>query len=147
MYFSDLGTKTQIDDGGHVRAIGWLSADQSFAVGDVSGAFVSRLRLLCSQWEAGAPQLCWAVAAGRHTCEICGQFRSTGNIGVPAGQLLFVAPEMVLHYVEAHRYQPPEEFVAAVIACHVPGTEDYGNATAAFRQINERRFRATGRDF
>jgi hypothetical protein len=137
MYYPDLGTKTQIDDGEHVRAIGWLSADQPFTTGDVPAAFASRLRLLCEQWGAGISQLWWVVAAGDHTCELCGQFESSGNIGVPAGPLLFVAPEMVSHYVDTHGYRPPDAFVAAVLACPLPGSEEYGQAVAAFRRINE----------
>jgi hypothetical protein len=48
-----------------------------------------------------------------------------GNFGVPSGDLLFVAPEMVVHYIEQHGYRPPAEFVAAVFRSPLPDTEDY----------------------
>jgi hypothetical protein len=31
--------------------------------------------------------------------------------------VVYVAPELVVHYIESHGYQPPEEFIAAVMAC------------------------------
>jgi hypothetical protein len=44
---------------------------------------------------------------------------------VPGGDLLFVAPEMVMHYIEQHGYRPPAEFVAAVLRSPLPDTEEY----------------------
>jgi hypothetical protein len=39
---------------------------------------------------------------------------------------------MIAHYVTEHGYLPPPEFVAAVMACPLPGTEEYLAAVAPF---------------
>jgi hypothetical protein len=53
-------------------------------------------------------------------------------LGVPGRTVLYVAPEMILHYVTDHRYLPPAEFVEAVTTCPLPGTPAYAAAIAAF---------------
>lgn len=137
MYFHDLSKETQIDHGNHVRAIGWLSADQPFTTGDVPTEFPRRLRIFCENSAECGKELSWPFAMGVHECELCGEFWSGGNIGVPAGELLFVAPEMVAHYVDRHGYRPPEDFIAAVLACPLPGSEEYSQAVEALRRIRE----------
>jgi hypothetical protein len=141
MYFPDLGTKTQIDTGDHVRAIGWLSRSHPFSEGEVPPDFADRLRALCEKWSAGLEALWWPAAGGFHECELCGNYRASGNIGVPAGPFLFVAPQMIFHYVEVHRYVPPDAFVQAVLTCPAPGSAEYARAVASFREINHERYR------
>ena len=75
---------------------------------------------------------------GFHSCEFCENALGVRNLGVPAGDVLFVAPEMVCHYVEQHGYLPPAEFVAAVLASPLPGTPQYTEAVAGFRRIHQR---------
>src|SRR5690349_2564538 len=130
MYFPDLGSDTQIDSGDHVRAVGWLSRSQVFSEGEVPRDFADRLRTLCEDWSAGIEALWWPVAAGFHVCELCGNYRASGNIGVPAGSILYVAPQMISHYVDVHRYCPPAAFVQAVLACPAPGSAEYASAVA-----------------
>jgi len=36
-----------------------------------------------------------------------------------------VAPALVIHYVEAHGYTPPDAFVQAVLACPPQGSREY----------------------
>jgi hypothetical protein len=64
--------------------------------------------------------------------EFCGQALGIGNFGVPKGELLFVAPEMVVHYVERHAYCPPTEFIQAVLQSPLPDTEEYRLITERF---------------
>ena len=47
---------------------------------------------------------------------------------VPGEQRVYVAPELVLHYMNAHGYQPPEEFCTAVMRCPRMGTPEYRQA-------------------
>jgi hypothetical protein len=72
----------------------------------------------------------WPVAGGLHTCEFCGFFKASGNIGVPAENLLYVAPEMVAHYVDLHGYLPPPEFIEAVMRCPSQGSPEYADAVS-----------------
>ena len=44
--------------------------------------------------------------------------------------------------VEAHRYRPPGAFIEAVGVCPIPGTEEYGKAVTASRELNLQRARA-----
>ena len=69
---------------------------------------------------------------GLHTCEFCNRYSSTGSFGVPNGDILFVAPTMIAHYVERHQYAPPEEFIRAVLSSPLPGTEMHRAAVAKF---------------
>lgn len=132
MYFHDLATETGIASGPRIRAIGWLSNRHSFPTGDSSEDFVKMLRVICARWGDGGRALGWPCACGLHTCELCGKFHASGNVGVPTDSVLFVAPEMVLHYVEQHRYRPPQEFVDAVLSCPLPGSPEYERAVEAY---------------
>jgi hypothetical protein len=53
---------------------------------------------------------------------------------VPSGGRIFFAPEMIAHYVERHGYAPPDEFVSAVMACPLPGTEAYATVVGPFAE-------------
>ncbi|AWM39925.1 hypothetical protein C1280_24920 [Gemmata obscuriglobus] len=118
MFFPDLGTTCQVDRGDHVRAVGWLHPDHSFPTGPVPPGFSAALR--AHAYDSWQPVL----AMGPHFCELCshpapGADRAGGarNFWIPSMSVVYVAPELIVHYVEDHQYQPPEEFVAAVLAC------------------------------
>ena len=142
MYYADLGTRCQIASGPHVRAVGWLSATVDYTRGDVSPEFREKLQVLCAAWGLGLEQLWWPAAGGFHECEFCSVFRSSGNIGVPAGDVLFAAPKMIFHYVDVHAYQPPAPFIEAVLKSPVPGTTEYGQMVAPFAQMHQRSWSA-----
>jgi hypothetical protein len=55
---------------------------------------------------------------------------------VPNGDVLFVAPEMIVHYVEQHQYAPPKEFVAAVLRSPLPDEQEYWATVKRFREIH-----------
>jgi hypothetical protein len=62
-----------------------------------------------------------AVVSGSIPITEC-EFRAT-KISWINGSFIFVAPELILHYIDAHAYQPPMEFSQAVLACPpVPST-------------------------
>lgn len=57
---------------------------------------------------------------GGHACNLCrGELADrtvpwgAHNIYVPASQRMWVAPELIVHYVDEHRYVPPHAFVQA----------------------------------
>jgi hypothetical protein len=47
------------------------------------------------------------------------------NVFVPGEGVVYVAPSLVLHYMDSHEYALPESFVAAVRACPPMGTAKY----------------------
>jgi hypothetical protein len=108
-------------------AVGWLDPAFPYERGDVEDRLVGTLVAM-----ALAP-LPVATTAGVHRCGFCRLsggcgFRYGGrsvpvgasNIFVPADDRLFVAPSMILHYMDAHEYAPPEAFQRAVLACPAP---------------------------
>ena len=44
---------------------------------------------------------------------------------IPSTSCVYLAPELVVHYVEEHAYAPPAEFIDAVIACPEQSSEAY----------------------
>lgn len=136
-WFPDMGTVTMIDAGDHVRAVGWLSAKHPYTPGEVPAEFLTRLREFAKRWGDSTEAIGWGIFMGPHCCELCGRFMAGGNFGVPWGGLLFAAPDMLPHYVEAHGYRPPDEFITAVMESPLPGSAEYTAAVEPFRRLHE----------
>jgi hypothetical protein len=136
-WYPDLGTVTQIDRGAHVRAVGWLSAAQPFPLGDVSTECLGRLLVFARHWQASVKALGWGISMGWHDCEWCSGATATGNFGVPRRGLLYVAPQMLPHYIEVHHYRPPDQFLVALMESPVPGSAEYQCAVEPFRRLHE----------
>lgn len=81
--------------------------------------------LLGDPWDPFGPHY-----RGQHTCELCGGKWSKLNLFVPGTCAVYVAPELILHYIDAHEYAPPEEFCAALLACPEMNSSDYLSALA-----------------
>jgi hypothetical protein len=126
VHFPDLDQSCQIARGPRIRAVGWLDAGHAFARGRVDERVAPAIELLAAEgWVHVA-------AAGVHTCELCESARDGRNVLVPAPNVLYVAPAMVVHYMRAHEYLPPAEFTAAVLACPAPPTDAYYAALKRF---------------
>jgi hypothetical protein len=125
-----------------LRAIGWLHPDHPYSKGEVPAEFLERLKDFAARSGDSEWALYFGAFGGFHTCEFCGGAMGIGNFGVPSGDRLFVAPEMVVHYVERHGYSPPAEFIEAVLRSPLPDTEEYQLLTEPFwhmqRQVVER---------
>jgi hypothetical protein len=122
-YFADLDRKTLAVFGDAVRAVGWLGRDHEYPTGPTSPEFLSTLRTVRNSWGAIFKVFPgWPALMGVHRCEICEDHVDTGDVAIPFGDVLFVAPTMIVHYVEAHRYLPPADFVTAVLVCPDPST-------------------------
>lgn len=126
MQFEDLAILS-VDFGVscEARAVGWLDPAQAYATGRVPhGVFDALMTLSVNPWQPTA-------TLGVHRCGFCVHTGGPGlvqkddwsvRIGnrtlfVPGERVLYVAPVMVVHYIDAHGYKPPEEFVQAVLAC------------------------------
>lgn len=114
-----------IEDASRLRAVGWLERGHDYSHGDVSSEFMRALmELLLDPWQP-------VVTAGVHRCTFC---RFTGgpgvvrfgsieitvgssNLFVPGLDVVYVAPSLIAHYVDAHDYAPPGEFQEAVLSC------------------------------
>ena len=120
--------------------LGWLSSAYPFTTGEVPVGVTRTLRRLIS-----SPLFFPSVSAmGFHERELCppsladeppamwvlGSLppppsnvpggMSNGELWVPgANNMVYVAPVLVVHYIEVHRYLPPKEFTEAVLALDV----------------------------
>ena len=118
-FYPDLHTSSLVGHGDHLRAIAWLSSDHEFPRGKVLGTFVEVLkRHVASAYQPLA-------FAGAHTCELCGDYSAAGNVWVPTSDVVYIAPEMIVHYIVDHDYLPPDEFRQAVEACPPQGSPEY----------------------
>jgi hypothetical protein len=102
--------------------IGWLDPDHPFPTGPTSEAFRAKLGRLCERRVKRT--------RGFHPCHFCkGRERpaSSSEMRVAAGGRVYAAPSLVQHYVAAHGYRPPDEFIAAVLASD-EGTAGPGTA-------------------
>jgi hypothetical protein len=103
-----------------LRAVGWLEA-AGFPAGDTDRAVYKRLvELLSDPFQPVA-------VAGPHECTLC-QFdgpRGAKNLFVPNDNVVYVCPELIGHYINAHSYRPPDEFCAAVLKCPDTATPEY----------------------
>jgi hypothetical protein len=122
-------------------AIGWLHPDYPFPRGAAAPEFVRRLTEIAGNWGESIDALNWGAAGGFHEYEFCskpltarrfGKDLASGTFGVPAGDRIYYCPEMIAHYVGEHEYLPPPAFIAAVMACPMPGTDEYVAAAAPF---------------
>ncbi len=130
MYFEDL-TPYQYggeEPDGAVLNIGWLSRAHSYPRGETSREFIAALQRMVANPVN--------LYRGSHVCEFCPEppvtLRNgrkwiepapgtTGNGEVrvnEAGGPTYVAPALVLHYIQVHAYLPPEPFIKAVLAHH-----------------------------
>lgn len=130
-YFADLSPYSflpgSIPVGVHALAVGWLDRTHTFNTGEVPEQFIEKLFSICRNHPS-------AKTRGYHPCEFCHDMRIESypvtseregdviNLGsaeirvVAEGGYWLVAPDLVIHYVEAHGYRPPEEFISAVLS-------------------------------
>lgn len=113
-HYPDLSTHCMVDWGPRVRAIGWLCQFHTFTRGPVTPEFLDAL----TQHLKG-PQL--IMCLGVHECDLCPPrrgntfFGGSQNIWIPTESCVYVAPELVVHYIRDHSYRPPGEFMTAVM--------------------------------
>jgi hypothetical protein len=127
MYFPDFSPYQygNVEPSADVLNVGWLSATHAFATGPADVQLIDALRkLIASPVE---------LYRGQHYCEFCPEpfwdankgrlvdagpeARGSGEIRVvSASGVTYAAPLLVLHYVMAHSYRPPEEFIEAAVA-------------------------------
>jgi hypothetical protein len=114
MFIPDLSTFAYITEGENVRAIGWLDGPRSYRAGSVPEPVLATL----ARHIAGA-YVCFGFLGGHH-CSLCtceDPPFGVHNLLIPTREFLYVAPELILHYIKHHDYRPPDEFLEAVMAC------------------------------
>lgn len=99
--------------GEHLLAVGWVSKLVPLHQGSTPVDVYMRLQ------EFARQPLQPFVAMGLHECDLC-QFvgdRGKANLFIPYRGKIYICPELITHYINAHHYQPPPIFCEAVLAC------------------------------
>ena len=113
--------------------VGWLDDIHPFPKGSVDFRLIEKMKSLITQPVERY--------RGFHICELCAeppdlvkttipnsvvldpncpwaqwvaQRKSNGEIRVSSGGVTFAAPVLIVHYIEAHGYLPPRQFLKAV---------------------------------
>ena len=118
-----------------LRAVGWLAGGKPFTTGPLDRRVHDKLEEL----REGRQHARWTwllgfMFMGRHHGDFCSGPDAAWcsmNLVIPGRGFLFVAPDLILHYMDAHAYQPPAEFCQAVLDCPPVPTTAYLEAVAA----------------
>lgn len=119
MWYEDL---TECDYFGEeylkvLTAVGWLESKKTFPIGKTpKDVFLKLIKFKKNPWT-------FAMFCGLHQCDLC-QFQfeiesaiGISNIFIPHKGKIYVCPELITHYINAHLYLPPREFIEAIYLC------------------------------
>jgi hypothetical protein len=134
MHFVDLTPYTYGPEEGDPPAlnVGWLDIATPFERGPVPAGFIQRLKRLVSRQHHSQMrgfqvcQFCNDLEAGLRDgggfnrklydeCHADGRFSSAEIRVRGVDGRCYASPRMIAHYVEAHCYKPPDEFIEAVM--------------------------------
>jgi hypothetical protein len=137
-YFPDLSPYSY-GHGSHpgVVHVGWLDNVHPYATGSVDVRLIEKMK-----WLASRPV---ELYRGKHRCELCKEpsgldrtylpngividpkcswaqwmdgCSSNGEIRASHEGITFAAPVLIVHYIEEHRYLPPDQFLKAIEEAH-----------------------------
>jgi hypothetical protein len=77
------------------------------------------------------------ASAGFHFCDLGDCNRASGSqfVIIPSTTYLYVAPDLVVHYIEQHQYAPPTEYIDAVLRCPEQSSDAYVDLLVPFAGI------------
>ena len=87
--------------------VGWLDGAYQFAQGNICQ--------FCSPAPEGPTRIC---RNGREIVVGHAEIRVRGR-----GRISYAAPTLIYHYIEVHRYLPPQEFIESVLASDLKRNE------------------------
>jgi hypothetical protein len=109
----------------NVRMVGWIDSAHPFPTGQTGTEVSSKLsRIIGMRFEEFDVHV--NVVRGVHPCNFCGRdirivdpkgnstFLGMSELWLPFGSYWIAAPSLIVHYMEEHGYQPPQEFLEAV---------------------------------
>lgn len=108
-----------------LSSVGWLGKGIHPSMGAVPKDVFERLcEFVKTPWDQIPP-------LGTLECPVCvfhPEMTGKRVIIVPGAGTLYVAPDLITHYINAHGYVPPELFCDAVLSCPSPETHSYSDA-------------------
>ena len=138
MYFPDLSPYTLTKKNYGELNVGWLGEGHPFPQGNSPPAFVERLKQFCAFHVHLVRCICpcflcepWGFVAQDtserekifkevHRVEVNGELIHLGSAEIRVlgkERKIYAAPDLIYHYVAAHKYLPPQEFIDAVMTC------------------------------
>jgi len=111
------------------KNIGWLDLTHEFMRATPSDDLLTKIWNFC--------KISTAQTRGLHSCEVCGDGKYTDRNGekllLGSSEIrvfsedgtIYAAPTLIYHYISAHNYCPPSEFLAAVNAGPAPPSQAY----------------------
>ena len=115
-----------------LRAVGWLER-QGFTTGKVPDVCIEALV------AAHSTKIVSDGFRGIHTCTLCGEnlpqlqwhdqtvkLKGHGHYLIRMDETVYMAPELLLHYICEHSYCPPQECVHAMFHGEFLGSDDPG---------------------
>jgi hypothetical protein len=132
-YYEDLSTYTYHNSAFYIpgtKNIGWLALGHDFPTATPTEQFLDYIWEFC--------KISVAQMRGVHECEFCHNIGSyyaerrgeklllgTSEIRVFSRDRIYAAPSLIYHYINFHRYSPPNEFVRAVLCGPRPPSSEY----------------------
>lgn len=94
-----------------VISVGWLDGEHEYTKGDIDPERWSKIKMIL---ESRGPV---RLTMGGHKCALCGRESGNGEFHAynPRTNKIYIAPALILHYIQTHQYVPPEEFLEAVL--------------------------------
>jgi hypothetical protein len=127
-YFPDFSLYRYIGDSETSLNIGWLDQSMPYPQGETSEEFRQKLLQFC----ISAPRI--HQTRGWHQCNLGNcpypvKIDENGfgdaEIRVIGQSKTYASPDLIIHYVIAHKYKPPDEFVEAVLKSPPPDAKPY----------------------
>jgi hypothetical protein len=132
-YFPDLSDYEYYGGTFHrprTKNVGWLARDHGFSQSPPSEEFLDKLWDYC--------KVSVAQTRGCHECDFCAEHAENGAhkgekllLGTSeirvfsGGGVIYAAPTLIFHYVQRHHYDPPDDFVAALMRTPCPPDPAY----------------------
>lgn len=116
--------------------VGWLEKGKSYTTGKSPEILIEKLYEFIKTREITHAFL------GVHECGLCNVKLPPGRLNVIDGlgskttfiaykETLYIFPDLIVHYIQAHSYLPPTEFIEAVLDSAPQETIEY------FKQISQ----------
>jgi len=113
--------------------VGWLDSSMPHEQGITLDEFKEKLLFFC------CPEFVVHQCCGYHQCQFCDNppfsvqahsgdkeiWLGNGEIRAIGKTAIYAAPTLIYHYVVVHNYQPPAEFVEAVLNGPQPGSNTH----------------------
>lgn len=128
MHYPDLKSYTVGEQPNQniIKIVGWLSKNHAFAKGKVEVELLDRLWQFCKQplGQGIRQNACQLCPHGTPTLEeYNGEQQDMSGwrlLLICNDQVAYLAPHVIFHYIVAHQYLPPPEFLEAVMIMPVP---------------------------